>query len=71
MSRLGNLIGPDLKDLAVFFDSPSTYKMHDLVSIPGLHGGCDPLRPRKDLQVALNGYPVGGEAQVGKQGRNA
>jgi hypothetical protein len=51
--------------------SASTDKVNNLVPVPGLHAGCDPLRPRKDLQVALDGNAVGGQPKVQEQSGNA
>ncbi len=61
-------IGPDQLGSAFL---PPTDKLNDLVPVARLHGGFHPLRSRKNLEVALDGNSVGGQAQVGKQGGNA
>jgi hypothetical protein len=66
-----SLDGTSSDKLGVALDLPAPHKMNNLIAIAGLHLGCDPLRPWKNLQVALNGHSVGGQAQVGKQRGNA
>ena len=45
--------------------------MHNFVFVAGLNCGGQPLRSGEYLQIALNGDPIGGEAQVGKETGNA
>ena len=40
---------------------PPPNKMHNLVAVARLHGGRNPLRSRKNLQVALNRHAVAGK----------
>jgi len=44
--------------------------MNNLIPVARLHGGCDPLRSRKNFQVAFDSDSAGGQAQVRKQGGN-
>jgi len=39
-------------------------EVDDFVAVTGLNGGIGPLRPRKDFEVAFNGYAARGETQV-------
>jgi hypothetical protein len=41
--------------------------MDDFVAVTGLNGGIEPLRTRKDLEIAFDGDAAGGKIQIAQQ----